>query len=484
MEKRKQSRRNVSLVATDPAQDMSLALMTKLCRKAAMPADQIQRFVDSGTVILPAMMGFHAAAREADRVDGPDEIAMGGSRGPGKSFSSMAQVGIDDCQRVAGLKALFLRKVMKSAGESLDDLTRKVFAGIPHHSTQEGVTFPNGSRILVGGYKDANDIDKYLGLEYDIICIEEATQLIEDKKEKIRGSLRTTKPNWRARLYLTTNADGPGLLWFKRTYVIPQREGTQKWTRFFQLSYKDNPFLQPEYVRWLEGLRGALGKAWRDADWDAFAGMAFPMWNYERHVIEPFELDPAWFTWRAVDEGFANPFCCLWATRDPSTRRIYVFREAYQADLVLTRQADLIQEMTLPDEKVAFSFGDPAMWQRKNMGGKVYSAADQYRDRGVALTRADNDRRSGKRKVDEALSDLADGEPGLQIFSNCTHLIEQLSTLARDKLDPEDVDTDQEDHAYDTLRYLLTNQRRIPTTAPTAAPQATKRNPFARASGL
>ena len=38
--------------------------------------------------------------------------------------------------------------------------------------------------------------------------------------------------------------------------------------------------------------------------------------------------------------------------------------------------------------------------------------------------------------------------------------IEQLSTLAADKTNPEDVDTDQEDHAYDTLRYGLTNEKR------------------------
>lgn len=463
----------------------ALENMNAAAKRAGLSREQMDRFNRAGYSVLPAMFGFHGAARLADKPDGPDEIAMGGSRGPGKSHASMAQVGIDDCQRMPDLKVLFLRKVMKSAAESLDDLTRKVFQFTPHTFTADGVEFPNGSRILIGGYKDARDIDKYLGIEYDVIVIEEATQLTEEKKDKIRGSLRSSKPHWRARMYLTTNADGIGLAWFKRTYIQPQREHKETWTRFFDVSYKDNPFLKYEYTRWLEGLKGALGKAWRDADWDSFSGMAFPMWNYERHVIDPIELPAHWFRWTGTDEGTAAPFCTLWAARDPDTRRIYVYRETYEAGLTSTRQADRILEMTPPDEKVLFHYADPAMWARKNMDDKVYSSYDQYRDRGVILTKADNDRLAGKRKMDDALSDLPDGEPGMVIFSTCTHLIDQLSTLARDELRPEDIDTDQEDHAYDACRYLLTNERRT-TISPQAAirQQQSRRHPLATLKGL
>jgi hypothetical protein len=448
-----------------------------------MPRDQVEQFLLSGSIPLPAMMPFHAAARAADREDGPDEVAIGGSRGPGKSYAAMAQAGIDDCQRVPGLKVLFLRKVQKSATESLDDLTRKVFAGIEHTTNNDGVQFPrNDSRILVGGYNDAHDIDKYLGIEYDEIVIEEATQLIEDKMQKIRGSLRSTKPNWRARLYLTTNADGPGLLWFKKRYVIPQREGKEKWTRFFPVSYKQNPFLAPEYVRWLEGLTGPLGKAWRDADWDAFAGMAFPNWNHERHVVNPFPIPDEWMRWRATDEGYAAPFCTLWAAKNPHTRQIVVYREAYQAGLTLKQQAELITDMTPATERITIHFGDPAMWQTKNMQGKTFSAADEYKAGGIYLTKADNERIQGKYKVDQALADMPNGEPGVVFFSTCDHIIEQLSTLARDPLKPEDVDTEAEDHAYDALRYLLTNQRK--TTPEPAKTEQRYRHPGRGVKGI
>ena len=174
-----------------------LALAAK---KAGCQRDQVERFIKSGYIPLEGMLPFHAAAREADQLDGPEWIALGGKRGPGKSHTIMAQVGLDDLQRAAGLKALFLRKIQKAAKESLEDVIRRVFTFTEHASGEAGVTFPNGSRILIGGFKDDKDIEKYLGIEYDIIVIEECTQISETKKDKLRGSLRTSKPGWRPRI--------------------------------------------------------------------------------------------------------------------------------------------------------------------------------------------------------------------------------------------------------------------------------------------
>lgn len=429
-------------------------------RNAHVPVDQAERFISSGYVPLEGMLPFHAYAREADKSGGPEWIALGGKRGPGKSHTIMAQVGLDDCQRVSGLKFLFLRKIQKSAAESLEDVILKVFAYTPHTPKIDGVEFPNGSRIIIGGFKDEKDIEKYLGIEYDGMVIEEATQITESKKNKLRGSLRTSKANWRPRIYLSTNADGVGLLWFKKMFVEPARKNQQDRTRFLDVTHIRNPFVNVEYEEWLDSLSGALRKAWKDGDWDAFAGMAFPNFNHSRHVIKPFEIPDEWIRWRAVDEGTAAPFCCLWLTRDPGTRRIYVYREVYQAGLTSKEQAQRIVDMTMPNEKIAFTYADPALWITKNKAGQVYSSADEYRDYGVPLTRADNDRLSGKRKVDSALSDIGDGDPGLQIFDHVEHLIEQLETLARDERNPEDVDTRADDHAYDPLRYSLTNERK------------------------
>lgn len=444
------------------------ARIANAAKAVGSPRDQVEHFILGGYVPLPAMLPFHAAARRADKTDGPDLIGIGGTRGPGKSHATLAQCGLDDCQRAPGLKVLFLRKVMKSAAESLEDLVYKVFHYTPNTFTQSAgrVDFPNGSRILIGGFNNEGDVDKYLGIEYDEIVVEEAPQLSENKINMIGGSLRSTRPDWKARMYVTGNPDGIGLHWFKERLVIPARENRERFTYFLQAYYRDNPFLGAEYIRYLEGLTGPLAAAWRDGDWDAFEGMAFPHWRNDLHVIEPFEIPEHWVRWRAVDWGFAAPFCCLWIAKEPDTGRRYVYREAYQTQLTDSQQAQLILDMTPPGEKIAFTYADPAIWTRKVHKDQVFTTADTYRTAGVPLTKADNDRMNGKRKINQALGNLPDGRPALQIFRNCTNLIRTIPALPLDKIHPEDIDTEAEDHAYDALRYGETNAPLIQAPKP------------------
>ncbi len=84
-------------------------------------------------------------------------------------------VGADDCQRVPGLKCLLLRKVGKANMENFEDLRRRLFGGLRHEfAAYRGVLkFANGSRIIAGHFQSESDIDAYLGLEYDVIGIED-----------------------------------------------------------------------------------------------------------------------------------------------------------------------------------------------------------------------------------------------------------------------------------------------------------------------
>lgn len=429
---------------------------------AGCPIDQIKRFIGYGYIAQPKQLEFHAAARESDIANGPTMIGLGGARGPGKSHGIMAQIGLDDCQRYEGLKFLFLRKIQKAAKESFEDLIGRVFYNAPHvySSSEHRLIFPNGSRIITGGYKDDKELFGYLGIEYDGIAIEEATLLTEEKLDRILGSLRTSKDDWRPRMYLSSNPGGVGHQWFRARLVIPAREHRETNTRFIFSTYKDNAFLNQEYREYLEGLKGDLGRAWRDGDWDVFEGQAFPLWNYDAHVMEYNEfpdIPEHWVKWRAIDWGSAAPFCCLWFTREPDTRRIIVYREAYQANLTVPQQARMILDMTPPNEKISITYADPSMWAKNTVREQITSTADEYRNNGVFLTPADNDRLSGKRKIDELLADMADGEPGIQIRENCENLIRTFPALTRDEKNPEDINTDEEDHAYDALRYGLTN---------------------------
>jgi len=436
--------------------------------KAGCPQDQVERFIRAGYIATPKQLEFHAYARKMDNRDYPNLVLVGGARGGAKSHGIFAQIGIDDCQRVNNLKCLFLRQIQKSATESFYDLSKKVLYGLPHDFKNDMITLPNESRIITGGYHDDRDIAKYLGIEYDLVAVEERTQLSGDKLQMLDGSLRTSKQTWRTRHYDSTNPGGIGHAECKRDYIDPYRRGKETNTHFIPMSYKDNPFLDRDYVIWLENLRGPLGKAWREGDWDVFEGMAFSQWNDEIHVIDDnkIELQPHWTYWIGVDWGNAAPWCVLFGACIPETKRVIIFDEIYLTDIDDLRQASMVYDLIneyralMGYENLHFTlYADPSMWGKKVTRDIVTSAADTYESVGVMLTKGDNDRLNGKRKIDSLLGLLPDGLPGLQIMRKCRNLIRTFPLLIYDKDHPEDVDTKQEDHSFDALKYLLTSYR-------------------------
>src|SRR5512137_108565 len=119
-------------------------------RRAGCPKDQMDRFQAADVIFQQRQLAASAAARLCDRADGPTAIGYGGARGGGKSHWLLGQMGVDDCQRVPGLKCLLLRKVGKANVEHFEDLRQKLFGRLKHEfSAHRGLlTFRNGSRIV------------------------------------------------------------------------------------------------------------------------------------------------------------------------------------------------------------------------------------------------------------------------------------------------------------------------------------------------
>lgn len=461
--------------------------------EAGSPQDQIKRLLeDAGYVPYPWQWKFHAAAREADYEDGPVDIGAGGARGPGKSHVVLSQVALDDCQRVEGLKCLFLRQTGVSAQESFDDLITKAVKGrAEYHKSKNALKFPNGSRVLLGGFRDEREIDKYIGIEYDIIIVEELTQLTREKYLKLKGSLRTSKPNWRPRIYASFNPGGIGHAWVRERFVLPSRAGTNVYLdpdtkketviRFIPSTYKENPALNPEYTTYLEGLGGSLGRAWREGNWDAFEGQYFSEWDHTRHVVAPFLLPPTWRRFRSIDpSGRDGITSCHWYAVD-SNGRVWVYREYYygigvkrkdgttieigrdydehaKAIAALSRDEDGIEEV------YEYTIIDTAAFSK---AGFSETAAEIFERNGVTgLLPAAKERLIGWNAVHTYLrwqpeEGSQDGytQPKLQIFSTCVNMARTLPLLLHDDIHPEDVDSRGEDHAADELRYFLRTLR-------------------------
>jgi hypothetical protein len=456
-------------------------IFAKAAADAGCPKDQLLNLVKGEACLQERQLAACAAARLCDKPDGPTAVGYGGARGGGKSHWLLAQMGVDDCQRVPDLKCLLLRKVGKANLEHFEDLRRKLFYKLPHEfSAFRGIlTFVNGSRIIAGHFQNEKDIDAYLGLEYDIIGIEEATTLTSRKYQDITTCCRSSKvladgQLWRPRIYSTTNPGGVGHAWYRTRFVLPMVERKETETRFIPARVTDNKWNNPDYVRVLEGLTGWQKRAWLDGDWDIAAGQYFTNFRREVHVVQDFDDTRAreWFC--ALDYGFAHYTVALLGCRDGDGNTFIVDEHAERLWLP-QRHASAIRTM-LGEHKIAGRKLVLEDLRRFVAGADVFSrqgdgttVAQQYEKQGIRLRAANMDRLNGWAELMQGFGDPENGiRPTLYIHSRCKRLVETLPVLQHDPNRPEDVlkvDADEDgiggDDAADALRYMVASRPRM-----------------------
>jgi phage terminase large subunit len=446
-----------------------------LARRMGCPLDQTRNFLAAEIVLQERQLAASAAARLCDLPDGPTAIGYGGARGGGKSHWLLAQMGADDCQRVAGLKCLLLRKVGKSNMENFEDLRKRLFGRLPHEfqAHRGRLTFANGSRIIAGHFQHEKDIDDYLGLEYDVIGIEEATTLSHRKHQDIMTCCRSSKvlpdgQHWRPRIYSTTNPGGIGHAWYKAKFVTPFLRKEEKETRFVPARVGDNRFNNPMYRKVLESLTGWQKRAWCDGDWEIAAGQFFTTFRREAHVVENFDVTRAreWFA--ALDYGFTHYTVVLLGCTDGDGNTFIVDEHAERLWLP-ERHAKGVQALLarhgLTVDRLRRFVAGADVFSRQSDGTTI---AGQYGKLGIKLTCANMDRVNGWAEVLSKLGDTDAGvRPRLFIHRRCGQLVECLPALQHDLHRPEDVlkvDADEEgnggDDAADALRYLVATKAR------------------------
>ena len=395
--------------------------------------------------------------------------------------------------------------VHSSCAGAVEDLRRRLFGSLRHEfSAHRGVlTFANGLRIIAGHFQAEKDIDAYLGLEYDVIGIEEATTLSSRKHQDISTCCRTSKPNWRPRIYSTTNPGGIGHAWYRTKFVIPAEprlgnspvptgEGeaepdARKFpeTVFVPARVTDNAFTNPEYVRVLQNLTGWQKRAWFDGDWDIAAGQFFTTFRREVHVVDQFDPTRAreWFC--ALDYGFTHYTVALLGCTD-GDGNVFVVDEHAERLWLPQRHAAAIHAMLARHRVIAERGVRSAESPRTRpleisdlkrfvAGADVFSkqsdgttVAAQYAKHGIKLTCANTDRINGWAEILQRLGDVDAGiRPTLFIHRRCGRLLETLPALQHDPHRPEDVlkvDADEDgvggDDSADCLRYLIATKGR------------------------
>ena len=170
--------------------------------------------------------------------------AYGGARGGGKSWALRRKL-VAMCLRYSGLHCLLIRRSLSElrTNHTLPFL-REYGSLMSYSATDSCLRFKNGSRIDLGYCASDRDVLRYQGQEYDIIAIDEATQLSEYRFSIFKACLRGTNPFPR-RMYLTCNPGGIGHSWVKRLFIDRDyREGERPEDYVFVPStVYDNRFL-------------------------------------------------------------------------------------------------------------------------------------------------------------------------------------------------------------------------------------------------
>ena len=355
--------------------------------------------------------------------------------------------------------------------------------------------WPDGEELLFRAFPNPDSYWSFHGHEYPFVGFEELTgwpsiECYESMMSCNRSSFQPKpgQPKIPLMVRSTTNPYGVGHNWVKAYFIDPAPYGVpivnsqgQKRVTLFG-SVNENKFLDQEYVKTLNALTDPnKRKAWLFGSWDITSGGMFDdLWNRDLHVLPRFVPPATWRIDRSFDWGSSHPFSVgWWAESDglPATvagvERWFPRGTLIRMDewygcsgkpnegLRLTAQAvanGIVERETRMRERV------PQQIKAGPADSSIYAVTDDVSiaqnmaKAGVRWTPADKkpgSRKNGWELIRVRLEAVVTGEdrPGMYVMDNCRDFLRTVPPIARDQRDPDDVDTEAEDHIADEVRY-------------------------------
>lgn len=432
--------------------------------------------------------------QEAFILSPAEETLYGGARGGGKTWAVILDWLLHSDAYGKYSRGIVFRRTLVELDDFIE-AARSVLepAGHVWHEGKKFFRSPKGAVFRCRYLDNDSDAEKYQGHAYSRIYVEEIGNFPSEAPiRKLLGALRPPiagGPPIRCQLKATANPGGPGQTWVKARYIDPAPAMTpftldkKRYKIFIPAKLKDNPHLMendPDYVDRLKDVGSSeLVRAWLDGDWSAVVGQYFQEFDRVKHVIPTAPLPSHWkIRYRSHDWGSARPNCTLWFAVADGTPiegvdthiprgALVVYRERYGwngkpnegerktakevAQAILKAEED---DHHIIDQNHELNKIDPSTFATN--GGP--SIAEEMARAGVWWKRADNRRVAGQGPTggwDQVRKRLKgeDGHPMIFIMDCCHHLLRTLPMIPTDKVNLDDIDTDSEDHAADSLRY-------------------------------
>ena len=283
------------------------------------------------------------------------EVLLSGPAGTGKSRACLEKLHLM-CLLNPKMRALIVRKTATSlTGSALVTWEQTVVLEAMAHGSvvyfggssrvPPQYRYHNKSTVSVGGM---DNFTRIMSTEYDVVYVQEATELTIDDWEAITSRLRNGKVSFQ-QLIADCNPSAP-THWLKARCEMGA-------CVLMESRHEDNPLLFGDdgeitrsgtaYISRLDALTGVRYYRLRKGLWVAAEGMIFEDFDPAVHVIARFEIPSTWTRWWAVDFGFTNPFVLQCWAEDPDGR-LFMYREIYHTRRTVDQHAQDILDVVAP----------------------------------------------------------------------------------------------------------------------------------------
>lgn len=422
-------------------------------------------------VPTPAQTQFHAVRRIGASTGPRINRMYGGAAGPGKSHAERWDqyrkamsipnfVGVILRRTMPELKKTHLRAFSRDAGK----------LGATFLKSESQLQWENGSILECGHCEDDDAVQKWLSTEYDQIGIDEGSTFEPDMLLEISTRARSSNPLVKAAggawFDVVTNPGGRAWALLRDLFVTqtpdfdlyPQLRATYQpsnWV-YIKALLDGNPYLDASYADDLTVLSDARYRQLRWGEEFVTDGAFFSQWRETKdgepwHVRSFAPVGAEYFA--SMDWGYNAPGVVLWWAILPDGRYHLVDEWKFQgqtADQVATGIQRKHEDLGI--KKLRYLVCDPAMKQ-KTGAGRGESIFETLLRRGLPMRPGDNDRFNGWQRVQQLLQAAPDGRPWLTVDERCRYGRRTMPAQVQDKHNPEDLDTNKDDHWADALRY-------------------------------
>ena len=283
------------------------------------------------------------------------EVYMG-SAGSAKSYFITQKLIVRACKEP--IKILVCRRYGSTIRNTCFSLFKEILSKwkllpfVKIRETDFNIRFSNGSEIIFIGLDEETKLLSLNGI--GAIFIEEAYEVPKPIVEQLNLRLRGKTEN--QQIIMAFNPISANH-WLKEFCDNPPSS-----FMFVHSTYKDNPFLNAEYIQQLEELyvrNPAKARVFCDGEWGVDAeGLVITNWSKEE--FDAMELAAAGLEHRAgIDLGWVDKTAIIDSLYDAANKTIYVFNEFYKSGCQLSDIAFALGEMNLKKTKVYVDSAEP-----------------------------------------------------------------------------------------------------------------------------